>query len=219
MGVRLGLRGRLLAIVGAIVVICLGLSSAVLIVQAKTTIDRQATDYSAAVGEKYANLYKSKYEVAADGARSFAQTMEWYVASPNGSNSRDGVNLMLKHLLASNPSMLGVYVGFEPNAFDGKDTNYQTKHSADGADPAELKAYEAEIAADPKLAGQDQTGRFVPYWNRIGGKDNLTPLIFYDKPGDGDYYLLPKSLNHETVIDPYLFYQGSIPGELRRADP
>lgn len=33
----------------------------------------------------------------------------------------------------------------------------------------------------------------------------MTPLIAYDKAGDGDYYLVPKARGKETMVEPYLY--------------
>jgi methyl-accepting chemotaxis protein len=206
---RMGLRGKLLSMAGILVVLCFGTASILLINQARNTIDAQATDYATVTSRSYANQLKSSYDAGLDSARALGQTMEWYIASTNGANSREDVIAMLKHLADSNPNLVGVYVGFEPNAFDNQDANYRTSNGYDAADPAKLKAYNEEVAAKPQLAGHDPSGRFVPYWNRIGGQLNLTPLTDYDKVGAGDYYQIPKQRNKESVIDPYL-YQGAL---------
>ncbi|MBK8784881.1 MAG: Cache 3/Cache 2 fusion domain-containing protein [Anaerolineales bacterium] len=76
--------------------------------------------------------------------------------------------------------MLGSYVGYEPNAFDGLDSEFVNQ------------------------VGHDQTGRFIPYWNRLTGKLTLDPLADYET---SDYYLIPKQTQADSVIEPYL-YQG-----------
>jgi len=94
--------------------------------------------------------------------------------------NRDQVSGILKNLVENNPTILGAYVGYEPNAFDGKDAEFVDK------------------------LGHDGTGRFIPYWNRLTGKITLDPLLDYET---SDYYLIPKKTLGDSVIEPYL-YQG-----------
>ena len=88
---------------------------------------------------------------------------------------------ILRETLAHNPQYLGVWTVWEPNALDGRD---------------------CEFANAP---GHDATGRFIPFWNRGGGRINLEPNLGYDVPGFGDWYLIPKAMETETVVDPYEF--------------
>src|SRR3954452_5364534 len=75
---------------------------------------------------------------------------------------------------------LGVWVGMEPNALDGKD---------------------AEFVGTP---GSDASGRFLPYWNRASGEVALETLTGYDDTGsDGAYYQTPKRLRKEAIVEPY----------------
>jgi len=88
---------------------------------------------------------------------------------------------ILQATLESNPAYLGVWAILEPNALDGRD---------------------AEFANKP---GHDSTGRYVPLWNRARGKVVVEPNCYYDVPGLGDWYLIPKARGVETVVDPYEF--------------
>ena len=97
--------------------------------------------------------------------------------------SREQVNGMLNTVLKENPQFLGTYTVWEPNAFDGKDASYVNQ------------------------PGHDQTGRFIPYWNRgnAGGAIEMVALADYETPGIGDYYLLPKKTLKESILDPYIY--------------
>lgn len=96
------------------------------------------------------------------------------------SANRDEVNDILKEVALRNPNLLGTYVCYEQNAFDGKDQLF--------------------INAE----GHDDTGRFIPYWNRINGDLTIDPLLNYE---ESDYYQLPKTTKVDHIIDPY-FYEG-----------
>jgi methyl-accepting chemotaxis protein len=88
---------------------------------------------------------------------------------------------VLKNLLVKNTDLLGVWTGWEPQALDGRDS---------------------EFANTP---GHDATGRYVPYWNRPGDKIVREALLDYDKPGAGNYYILPMQQNRAVAIEPYLY--------------
>ncbi|MFY8155202.1 MAG: PDC sensor domain-containing protein, partial [Hyphomicrobiales bacterium] len=98
-----------------------------------------------------------------------------------GITDRAAYDAMLKTFLERNPEVLGTWVGFEPNALDGKDAEFAGKE------------------------GHDATGRYVPYWNRGGGEIKREILVDYDKEGAGDYYLLPKKLDRAMAIEPYIY--------------
>lgn len=99
--------------------------------------------------------------------------------------SRDGANLLLETTLRNNPNFIGMSTCWEPNAFDGRD--------------------DAHI----DLPGHDATGRFIPYWYQAGrGVVRMEPLVDYDQPGDGDYYLIPKRLKTSILTEPYVYPVG-----------
>src|SRR4051794_16687301 len=71
---------------------------------------------------------------------------------------RNAARADLRAVLVAHPEFLGVWSGWEPDAFDKNDSEFRK--------------------AD---AGYDATGRFMPYWFRDGDKISLTPLTDYDK--------------------------------------
>ncbi|XVU23899.1 methyl-accepting chemotaxis protein [Actinoplanes sp. CA-054009] len=102
-------------------------------------------------------------------------------------SSRATANAQMRSVLAGHEDFLGVWTGWEPGAFDGRDSRYRNAG-----------------------AGDDATGRFVPYWYRDNGKIALAPLVDYDKSGPGDYYQIPKTTGAEKVIEPYLYEVGGV---------
>ena len=130
----------------------------------------------------YANVVKAELEVALDEARAIAKIFESAVNAKNFALSREEANIMLKYFIEDNTNFVGVYVNFEPDAFDGNDAQFVNK------------------------AGHDKTGRFIPYWTRdANGRGFLEPLLDYDLSGPGDYYQLPKRRKKECVIEPYMY--------------
>ncbi|MCE1254814.1 MAG: methyl-accepting chemotaxis protein [Anaerolineae bacterium] len=121
----------------------------------------------------YANRYDNQIGSDLMVARLLAEVLEGY-----SSNDRQEVLDMLHHLLLRHPEGLGFDVGYEPNAFDGRDSDF---------------------ANSP---GHDSSGRFVPYWNILTGKPTLDPMVDYDT---SDYYLIPKNTKKAVVIEPFLY--------------
>ncbi len=101
-----------------------------------------------------------------------------------GTPNREGMTGYMQRLLADNPSAFGLSTGWEPNAFDGKDADFVNK------------------------PGHDATGRYIPYVARVDGKVELMPLVDYEKPGDGDYYLVPKATGKDMLTEPYDYKVG-----------
>ena len=96
--------------------------------------------------------------------------------------SRENIYKLLSKHLENNPDLLGTYVLFEPNAFDGKDDEYKNTEF------------------------HDETGRFVPYIVRdSSGNILIEPLVGYETEGDGDYYLIPKKTGMEVILEPYFY--------------
>ncbi|TGM32142.1 methyl-accepting chemotaxis protein [Leptospira biflexa] len=91
---------------------------------------------------------------------------------------RERVFKTLTIMSNSNESILGTYVVFEPNAFDGKDANFRnTKY-------------------------HDQTGRFIPYAVKSNGKIIIEPVVGYELP-ESDFYQLPKKNKKVELIPPF----------------
>ncbi|MCM2293946.1 methyl-accepting chemotaxis protein [Allorhizobium sp. BGMRC 0089] len=91
----------------------------------------------------------------------------------------------MRKLLTDNSFVLGIGLIWEPNAFDKKDAEYRNK------------------------PGHDDTGRYVPYLSRgDDGKINLSAVADYEKPGAGDFYLVPKATGKDMLTEPYAYNVG-----------
>jgi len=150
-------------------------STAVIISTVTTQEEKLAYQQSVEMASNYANQFDADMKANLAIARTISTTMESY-----GTADRDEVILILENLLRDNPNLLGTYVAFEPDAFDGKDAEYVNA-------PA-----------------HDETGRFVPYWNKVNGTASVAPLLHYDT---SDYYQLPKATGEDLLTEPY-FYEG-----------
>lgn len=160
-------------VVGTLLVLMASTAMTVSIV----TSQEEELSYKQAIemARNYANDFNGDMEKNKAIAETIAVSMSSY-----DSISREETNDMLYSQLLHHPHLLGTYVAFEPDAFDGQD---------------------AVFVNSP---GHDSTGRFIPYWNKISGSVRLDPLLEYDTL---DYYQLPKKTKSEVLTEPY-YYEG-----------
>jgi methyl-accepting chemotaxis protein len=98
------------------------------------------------------------------------------------------INDILFQDLQQNATLNGAYTAWEPNALDGNDIAFQGNTNF----------------------GSDQTGRFIPYWNRDeSGKIASQPLVDYDSKDlhpngvpKGGWYIGPKQSGKESILGP-----------------
>lgn len=175
--------GRSLA-VKILVPICLlaaiGISILVVLATRRTQeyAEAQALTTAEEIAERYALQITrdlSTVEIAHTIAQVFA------VERRAGTLTRASADRILENELRAHPDIISFWSAWEPNALDGLDSVYAN------------------------TSGHDETGRYVPFWNRGGGAISVEPLRDYTVPGPGDYYLLPKQRGRETLLDPNLY--------------
>jgi methyl-accepting chemotaxis protein len=160
----------------------LGLSLAVVFWGAADMRQRDALAYVDQLARNNAVQLQLSLDEAALTARSLAQGLAGVQQA--GRADRRAANAQLQAVLAARPGFVGVWTGWEPNAFDGQD------------------------AAHVGQEGHDASGRFIPYWNRGSGQVAVEPLVDYDKPGPGDYYQLAKRSGKDVLVEPYAYPLG-----------
>ncbi len=173
------LRAKL--IVALVPLVVAGVAAMTLLAVSKVTASEEdsARDELQQQALAVANGFDAEAREADGIARTLAHTMEGYRFR---TADRAEVSRILERVARENPRLAGVYVGYEANAFDGRDTAFR------GA------------------AESMENGRFGPYWNRLGGEVALEPLVDADT---SDYYKLPKQTGKPVVVEPYL-YQGKL---------
>ncbi len=169
------LRTRLIFYIVLGVCIILAASTAIIISTVTSQEEKLAYQQSVEIASKYANHFDANMKANFAIAETISGTMEVY-----DSADRNEVLGILHNLLIGNPQLLGTYVAFEPDAFDGKDKEYIN------------------------ALAHDSSGRFVPYWNRMKGNITIEPLLHYNS---SDYYQLPKATEVNVLTEPY-FYEG-----------
>ncbi|PJZ36665.1 chemotaxis protein [Leptospira levettii] len=92
---------------------------------------------------------------------------------------REHLLLILQEYLIQNEQQLAYAICCEPNVIDEKDHEYINKE------------------------GHDAKGRFVPYCHRHTGRISIEPLQGYDVPGENEWYILPRDLGEDVMMEPY----------------
>ena len=88
---------------------------------------------------------------------------------------RDFVNDVLRQALIDNETFVDTWVVYEPDALDGLDSEYANTEY------------------------HDETGRFIPYWTKVGSTIECTPLTDYE---EGFWYINPLRSKTGILIDP-----------------
>lgn len=176
-----GLRGRMLLSVGAAAFGGLGIVTAMVAFQTSRAARLEAIARAEQQAALVGERVRQRLNESMGVARSAALTFEGIKATKPDRAMADAV---LRQTLEKNPGMLALWTVWEPNAFDGRDAEFAGR------------------------TGHDATGRYVPYWNRGTGKVTLEPSKNYTTDGEGDYYLLPKRMKAETVLEPYVYKVG-----------
>lgn len=179
---KFGLKFRIITPVALVMFLAIAVIVGLQTLNSMRTTRTEALARAEEIAYRHANEVTAEFEVAMDTARTLAVAFEGIHASET--KNRELVNAILKKTLEQNPSFIGVWTCWEPDAFDGKDSEY---------------------ASSP---GHDPSGRFTPYWHRGHGNPELEPLVDYEKQGAGDYYLLARKSGNETILEPYSYNVG-----------
>ena len=175
---KFNLKTRMLASICTLAFVAFTVTVAFVAIKASNMSKTEALQKAEEIAYRYGAVVKSEIDVAMDSARTLAKAFEGFRES-GFVPSRSFVDDMLKSIISKNPEFLGIWTCWEPNAFDDTDIEWASTR------------------------GHDSTGRYIPYWNRNTGEIKIEPLIDYEKPGAGDYYLLCKQSGKETILNPY----------------
>lgn len=137
----------------------------------KKNFDSVTTDYLSTTAEKYAEstnrILTTEYSLCTE-----LQTILEDVRDIPVSSRREFINKLLKNTLIENESLVDAWTVWEPNALDGLDSRYRNTEN------------------------HDETGRFIPYWTRVGDLIECCALtdyegsFWYDKPLNSDVGIL-----------------------------
>lgn len=146
------------------------------------------------IGQNEGERVSGQINRAMQSARSFGAVVESLREEAEEKNLsrrtlRERIVNLLGKVLGSEPTFLGTYTAFEPNALDNAD-NLQVGQQ-----------------------GSDDAGRFTPYVYRTAASEvNIEPLVGLENEERdangvraGEYYLCPKETQQGCLIDPYVY--------------
>jgi methyl-accepting chemotaxis protein len=163
------------------VVLAVALGGLVAVIATLTTNQAQADGlrYASSLASRHAEELGAGITRQRAAAQNLADMLG--VLAGGRSGNRTFADRVEREMLVADPSLLGVWSAFEPDAFDGQDAGHVGSPTTDA------------------------TGRYISYWFRDGGTVSVAPLVDYTVPGAGDYYLLPRDSGREVAIEPYLY--------------
>ncbi|MDX2186034.1 MAG: methyl-accepting chemotaxis protein [Opitutaceae bacterium] len=172
------LRLRMLSGIGTVVILSLATTVFFVIHRNTKVVTTSALEVARITAESEASEIRAILESAYATTAALAATME---GASSGSTrlDRDSANGILKHMLAANPELFGIWMVWEENAFDQADAAHAGKE------------------------GSSPSGRFAPYWFR--DKDSLANEntdSFMDESRNS-YYVIPRDTGLPTLLEPY----------------
>ena len=180
------LRTRILSIMMLVVALGTAATVSVLTWRASTMAKNAAQQYAQTLAQEQAHQSASMLNMALQSSRTVGAMLKGMKAS--GQPNREVAMAMLVQNVKDHPFLIGTSTAWEPNRFDGRDAEF-----------VNAKAHDA-------------TGRFVPYTHPSdhGFVVEVLPDYETEKDGLGDYYLLSKRSNRETILEPYLFTMSGV---------
>lgn len=129
---------------------------------------------------RYGNSVSEELNKPAEAVRTVAASLKGLHNA--GKTDRKLAAEIISQMLRQHPQIFGSGTIWEPNAFDGKD---------------------AEHINAPY---SDAKGRFAPYFYRDDKGGIISePLVGFDVPGDGDWWLIPRKERRESIVEPYIY--------------
>ncbi len=152
---KMAMKWRIIVPIAAILLIGISLMAVVVAMrfaQVVTDTSKQALE---AQGGRFGNSVKADLETSFGAVKSLSSIMANAAGTPAA--DRDAYISMMRQIQQENNKIFAIWSIFEPNTFDGKDSEYA------GRQP-----------------DHDATGRFVPYLFDIDGTPGLEALTGYD---------------------------------------
>lgn len=169
----------LIPVLSALIIGVVAMSLVVSMVVSSSTADLTDRLMNARVNE-----YLNQFSAISNDGYAMVRTVGPIVNDirTSSQNPREEIIRTFEGIMNSNYNVIGIWTAWEPNAFDGKDSEYKSKNEY-----------------------HDESGRFVPYVFREGNSIILSPLLGYDDPVAGEYYQGPKSTGKPYITDPYSY--------------
>jgi len=172
------LRTKIFFLVTGVVVVSFAVLTAIVSYRTFEMAKQDAFNLAHETADKYQNEIRAELQ----GARITAETLATVFETLKDLNLTDRkmMNDILKNALAKKEYITAFCIAYDPDALDGKDK---------------------EFAGDKPT--YDDTGRYAPYWNKLGDNIEVEPLPAIDTE---DWYIQPKTTLCEYIPDPYPYH-------------
>lgn len=142
----------------------------------------KATTIAEAISAENAAIVAQKLNSALDIAQTYSTSLEVLMRSNN--RDRALVSKLAESILQNNETLYGVWAVFEPDAFDGRDSEFAGTF------------------------GHDATGRVIPYWYRDENRIAFEVVYGYDDPELGAFYTEPLRRQKPYITEPTTYIIG-----------
>jgi len=178
---RLNLRigGRIIVPVVSAFVVAVGAVVAISYLESSRYLSGAALKEGDLQAGLYAGEAQARLSEAAVDARALASALVGLRDA--GFTDRAALDSMLKADLEAHPEYLATWCVWEPNALDGRDAKYRNTPLS------------------------DSTGRYLTAYDRGSGAIQRSVCVDYEKPGAGDWYLVPRDTKKEYVPEPFSY--------------
>lgn len=131
------------------------------------------------LAQEMAEKYKNEIRAELQGARVTSETLAtvFETLKKHEITDRAMMDDILQNALIQKEYITAFCITYDANKLDGKDAEYANSGPA-----------------------YDETGRYAPYWNKLGGNIAVEPLYDID---EADWYIVPKATKQEYITDPY----------------
>ena len=168
------LRRKLAFSIGAVVVVLLGVAGFFIRTQVSKSYAKISADYLSSVASQYAENTQKILSWEYAICQTLKNSLEQFESIPAESR-RNYINALLKSTLLENENLVDTWTLWEPNALDELDDAFAGTQN------------------------HDSTGRFIPYWTKVGSIVEQTPLTDYV---GASWYNNPLKSRTGILIDP-----------------
>ena len=178
----LSLNTRITATATVLVILSLGITSAVIGVKGSAASEEAAMQLARTAARESAATLEGRIGANMSAVANMAGAVRATVGT--GENlARPQLGALTRSLLLGSGDIVGTSVAMEPNALDGKDAEFADKK--------------------PEY---DASGRYMPYYTRKADNGvGVEPIVFTSTPGGNDWYDVPKSTGKRYLTEPYSY--------------
>ena len=175
------LKTRMILLISSVVFIAFSVSTVLITVRAGRMSRLEAHDKAREIAYRYSSEVKNRMDMALSASRTMASAFTALKISAEKPD-RKMLDEILVDVLKDNPDWMGTWACFEPDAIDGKDSEYTN------------------------APGHNEKGRYLPWWNRITGPVKVSSSATPDQ--SAAWYNEPMKTGKEFITDPYITSQG-----------